>query len=323
LLKQILNPDLYHGESKQFNFFEGWYFKVADRFGKNVFAFIPGISKGRDEKYHHSFIQVLDGRDKSYNYFKGREDDFKYSKEKFEIEVLGNSFSEKGMTISIDNEEKSVCGVLEFEGILKWPSTKLSPGSMGYYNYLTFMECYSQVTAMDGNVKGSLKMDGEHIDFEGGRVYIEKNWGREFPRAWVWIQSNEFEGSRVAFTCSIGRVPLGSLTFSGFLAGLYIDGQFYEFTKMNRAKMHIEKSGRDLKVVFKRKNLELRVRTESNREDFILCRGPRDGEMIPLVEECLNGAVNLELIDLDRDKTIYSGRGIATGIEYSGDMTEE
>lgn len=320
MLKTVWNPDLYHGESKRFNFFEGWYFKVVDRLGKNVFAFIPGISKGRDEAYHHSFVQILDGRDRSYNYIKGSENDFKYSREKFEIEVFGNRFSEKQIDLNLDNGEKSVSGTLEFRDILKWPSTKLSPGSMGYYNYLTFMECYSQVTAMDGNVRGSLKVDGEQIDFDGGKVYIEKNWGREFPVAWVWIQSNSFEETGVSFTCSIGRVPLGPVNFSGFLAGLYLDGEFYEFTKMNRAKMDIEKNGRDMTIRFRRKNLELKVKTESELEDFILCRGPRDGEMTPLVKECLNGTVELELIDRNLDKIIYKGKGIATGIEYSGDV---
>jgi tocopherol cyclase len=319
-MKNILKPDLYHGQNKKTDFFEGWYFKVADKTGKAVFAFIPGISKARNPKYHHSFIQILDGTDRTYNYIRGQEKEFEYEENKFDITVFGNRFSESFMELDLDNGEKSVSGKLEFQNIKKWPEKKLRPGSMGYYNYLTFMECYSQVTVMDAEIKGSLKVDGRTIDFDGGKVYIEKNWGKEFPRSWIWVQSNSFKDREVSFTCSVGRVPLGPVTFSGFLVGLYIGKDFYEFTTMNRAKIEINRKERDVELKFKRKDLELVVSTESDLYDFILSMGPREGEMIPLVNECLNGKVKLKLIDKKKDKVIYEGKGDATGIEYGGEL---
>ncbi|MDS0524252.1 hypothetical protein NNC19_01090 [Clostridium sp. SHJSY1] len=46
---------------------------------------------------------------------------------------------------------------------------------MGFYNYLDFMECYSQVCAVDGYIRGKLYINEEEIDFTGGKVYVEKN----------------------------------------------------------------------------------------------------------------------------------------------------
>lgn len=45
----------------------------------------------------------------------------------------------------------------------------INPGSMGFYNYLKFMECYSQVCALDGDIIGALEIDNKVVDFTGGR----------------------------------------------------------------------------------------------------------------------------------------------------------
>lgn len=322
MLKSILNPDLYHGKRKRKNFFEGWYFKITDKSGKNTFAFIPGIYKGREARYNHSFIQIIDGKSKGYSYIKGSEQEFKYSESQFEIEVMGSRFSEQELELNISEENKTVAGVLKFKNIVKWESTKWNPGSMGYYNYLTFMQCYSQVTLMDAEIVGSLRIDGREIDFAGGKLYVEKNWGVEFPLSWIWIQSNSFSESKISFTCSIGRVPMLGGSFKGFLAGLYLKNTFYKFTTMNGAKLETNSysSGSEVKLKFTRKNLELKVHANSDERDFVLCNGPRDGAMIPLVKESLNGKVKLELKDLKSGKIIYSGIGNCAGMEFGGTM---
>ena len=43
---------------------------------------------------------------------------------------------------------------------------------------------------------GSLEINGAEISFEGGKGYIEKDWGRSMPSDWIWIQSNHFEDRR-------------------------------------------------------------------------------------------------------------------------------
>lgn len=68
----------------------------------------------------------------------------------------------------------------------------LSPGVMGPFRFAPFMECYHGVLSLDHSVDGTLEVDGERISYEGGRGYTEKDWGRSFPSAWVWVQSNDF-----------------------------------------------------------------------------------------------------------------------------------
>ncbi len=158
------------------------------------------------------------------------------------------------------------------------------------------------------------------IDFTGGKVYVEKNCGKSFPKSWIWVQSNSFDVEQISFTCSIGRVPFMFGSFSGFLVALNIGEKFYSFTTINKSTMKIKRGNSDVEIFFRRKNLELKVKTHSKKNMFMQCMGPKDGQMVPLVEENLKGEVELELRDIGTSKIIFSGKGKSTGIEYGGEM---
>lgn len=320
MFKQIRNPDLYHGAKKKIDFFEGWYFKICDKDNTNVFAFIPGISKGKSREHSHSFVQVLEGNNAAYSYIKYKENDFIFDENQFNIGVNGSTFSLEEISLDLIHKSKSIKGKLKFKNIKKWPDSLINPGSMGFYNYFWFMECYSQVCTVDGEIEGSLQVGKENIDFTGGKVYIEKNWGKAFPKSWIWIQSNSFKEEGVSFTCSIGRVPFIIGSFSGFLAALCVNDKWYPFTTINNSKMKIIMGENDVEILFRRKNLELEVKTISTKNKFMLCMGPKDGKMIPLVEENLKGEVYLELRDTKNLTILYKGTGKSTGIEYGGEM---
>ncbi len=320
MLKEIRNPNLYHGDKKKRNFFEGWYFKICDKYDDNVFAFISGIAKGKSNKDSHSFVQVLEGKYALYSYIKFNEDDFGFKKDHFHVCVKDNSFSLEEMKLNLIYKNKIIKGSLKFKNIKKWSDSLINPGSMGFYNYFWFMECYTQVCAQDGDIDGELQIGDEIIDFTGGKVYVEKNWGKSFPKSWIWVQSNSFDEERISFTCSIGRVPFMFGSFSGFLVALNIKDKFYSFTSINKSTMNIKRGDSDVEILFRRKNLELKVKTQSKKNMFMLCMGPKDGEMIPLVEENLKGEVELELRDIETSRIIYSGKGKSTGIEYGGEM---
>ncbi|GAA0176723.1 hypothetical protein SH2C18_00950 [Clostridium sediminicola] len=316
-----INPDVFHSSFKGNEFFEGWYFKIVSKDRKIVLAIIPGISRAEKEEDSHSFIQLLSGVKTEYSYIKYDLKEFTYTKNKFDICVDKNLFSLKGINININNRNKIIKGKLTFNEIKKWPDSVLNPGSMGFYNHLNFMECYSQVCALDGKIEGNLAVDGEEYNFNGGNVYIEKNWGRAFPESWIWIQTNSFKQRNAAFTCSTGKVPFFAGSFKGFLVALLIDNKFYKFTTINRSKMKIELLGNDMKLSFKRKNLLLTVITKTEKEKFMLCYGPKDGKMIPLVKESLCGEVKIELINEKKQELIFRDTGYCSGIEYGGEYS--
>lgn len=59
---------------------------------------------------------------------------------------------------------------MNFSNLYYWQDYLINPGIMGFYNYLNFMECYSQVCALDGGIYGYLKLNNKEIDFTDGKM---------------------------------------------------------------------------------------------------------------------------------------------------------
>jgi hypothetical protein len=320
VFKTIWNPDFYHGTRKKKDFFEGWYYKIVDRDCNFMFSFIPGVLKAKSIYQSESFLQVLDGKNNKSYYLKYGIDSFKAEKGAFNFSIGKNSFSLKELKLNHYDDELQMLGTLNFVDLIQWPDSKLSPGSMGFYNYLTFMECYSQVCALDGNIIGKLLINNQEIDFTGGKVYIEKNWGKNFPKSYIWLQSNHFSSPGISFTCSIARIPFKLFTFSGFLAAFVFENQVYKFTTMNRTKLTKEIDDQHITLNFINKQTKLIVETEYQDTNFIVCKGPNPGNMNTDVRESINGIIKIQLIDLHKEKILYSGTGECSGIELMGNL---
>lgn len=319
MLKQMMYPDLYH-KKVPWNLFEGWYFKITDP--RNALVFIPGIFHGDKKGMEaHGFIQVLDGRSVLYDYVFFPLDAFssKNSRNGFEVTIAENRFSPSGFHLDLDTALGRIVADIEFSHTLKWNNNSRSNRSMGFYNFIPFMECYSQVCLMDAEVCGSIHIDGQPISLSSAKGYVEKNWGRQFPYSWVWVQSNSFSTPGVSLSASIGHIPFPLGSFRGFLMGLQLGSDFHEFTSMNHSKLSIEQHQKDVVITASNPTHTLEIRTESQPDRFILCRGPKEGRMQPLVEETLTARVHIKLTDIRDRKVAYEGIGENAGIEYGGD----
>lgn len=321
-MKEIFNPNLYHGKHKNKNFFEGWYFKIVDKKNDCKLAIIPGISYGNNDDDHHSFIQVLNGKESNFNYLSYDINDFRYDNNKFRICINSNIFTLDSMNLSINYNNLSIHGNLIFKNLVKWPGSIINPGSMGFYNYLKFMECYSQVCSLNGSIVGSLSINGANVDFTGGKVYIEKNWGSSFPKSWLWIQSNSFKSRKASVTCSVGTIPFPIKDFTGFLIGVTLENEFYSFTTINNSKINIQNFGEDIALTATKKNLKLTLKTYTNPKDFVVLKAPNKGSMTSTVKETINAQVYMLLEDTKTNKKIFEDIGLSTGVEYGGNFFE-
>lgn len=317
MLKAIINPNLYHGRGKKRNFFEGWYFKLVSKDLLHSIAIIPGIFKGSCDKESHSFIQFLYGDNLDYNYIKYNSNLFNSNPHNLYITIKDSNFSLNGININLDEPSLCACGNIKFNNIFKWPDTLLNPGSMGFYNYLGFMQCFSQVCAMSMDLVGTLTINGESLDFTDGKGYIEKNWGKSFPLSWNWIQCSSFKKINASLSCSVGHIPFLGSSFRGFLIGVGFNKQFYKFTTMNKSKLTIKQNLSDITLNVCNSNYALEVKTVTSKNMYMLLNGPRNNEMIPLVEETLNGIVYVKL-SYESGDIIFEDEGRCAGIEYGG-----
>ncbi|MDR3594063.1 tocopherol cyclase family protein [Clostridium sp.] len=317
VIKAIRNPDIYHGNNKKSNFFEGWYFKIVQPRTGHTYCFIPGVFISSEEGYSHSFIQVLKGNENNFKYLRFKKDQFKASTFEFNLKVEESSFSLNQMTLNINQQYEKISGTLYFDNIIRWPDSIINPGSMGFYNYLGFMQCYSQVCAVDGIIRGKLSINDETVDFTGGKLYIEKNWGRSFPYSYIWVQGNSFEKGDGSVTCSIGHIPLPFRSFIGFLIGIYAKGRFYKFTTINKSTLSINCENEKIVLETYNKDYSLKIEAFYKQETFMDLYAPYDGNMIPIASETLHGNLKVTLYDKKRSCLIFNDNCSSAGIELS------
>ena len=321
-IKSLWTPEAYHGWGLRQRWFEGWYFKIVDGAGDAAMALIPGIFLGESPGEGHAFVQVLDGTRGTAEYNRYPLEDFHVSEDgPFWVQVGPNRFSLQSMELDLEGPAGRVRGSLKIGEIHPWPSTFLSPGVMGPFTFAPFMQCYHGVLSLDHGLSGSLDVGGEIFDFSGGRGYVERDWGRSFPSAWIWIQTNHFELPGISLMFSIANVPWVGRSFTGLIAALLLPGEFHPFTTYNGARIE------DLRVEEDRVNIRLRRRAHrleivADRPDGARLLSPEGRAMEARVVESMTGEVSVRLTRErgGAEETLYCGRGTRAGTEVVGDL---
>jgi len=320
-LRTIMNPAFYHGHGRKPPFFEGWYFKVVGASEEHRYAIIPGVSLGKDTHSQHAFIQVLDGRTGHATYHEYPTQEFWAAERSFDIRIGPNRFSANRIVLDLEGDGHTVRGELTFRGVTPWPVTLASPGIMGWYAWVPFMECYHGVVSLDHEVRGSLEVDGQDLDFSGGRGYIEKDWGPSFPSAWVWFQTNHFGLSGTSLTASIAIIPWIRTSFPGYIIGFWHGGRLYRFATYTGAKVaHLDIA--DERVVWAIQDGRHRLEVVATRAQGGLLHAPTTSDMSRRIAETLNATVDVKLSRLERggSTTLFEGTGRHAGLEAVGDL---
>jgi len=312
--RALFNSDLYHGWNAKKNFFEGWYYKCVNADATEAIAIIPGVAMdGSGEK--QAFIQVLDGLRLTADYVKFPFSSFKASKTSFEVEIENNAFARNKLKLDLPKLK----GELKFQNQVPWPSSVLSPGIMGPFSFVPFMECYHGILSLDHSIEGSLEIDGRTVDFTGGRGYMEKDWGSSFPSAYFWMQSNHFSTPGISVKASVAKIPWLGSSFVGFIAGVYFNNQLIQFTTYNRTKLtRSAATEKEVKLTFKNKRYKLIIK--ALRNDATELASPIGGFMDGRIKESMTSEIQVKLYE--KGKLIFDDVGKNTGLEVAGDIKE-
>lgn len=312
MIRKIFNPELFQGSLRRHNYFEGWYFKLIDREMAGAIAVIPGVSLGvrGDPNGSHAFVQVITGsRTRYYSYPLAS---FSADGRQFHVQIGGNSFSRDGIRLELDGPDGSIAGELHFSDVLPFPKSPLSPGIMGPYGFVPGMECYHGIVNIRHMIAGSLMMDGRELCLDGGSGYVEKDWGRSFPSAWIWLQAGHFGGDET-FLFSVADIPFGTGSFKGFFAFLYSGGVLQRFATYTGAKLAelYEADGVTHAVILGRGcKLEIAARPGPRG----LLKAPKNGLMDRLIEETIQAEVEVRLTG-DDGVSVFRGKSPCAGME--------
>jgi tocopherol cyclase len=315
-IRSIFHPEQFQGWNRNRSYFEGWYFKIVNEDETKAFAIIPGIAIDEKGK-RQAFVQVLDGKKRTASYHKFEFSSFTPATDRFEVTIQDNYFSEKRIKINLPE----LSGELLFSGNVPWPNPWYSPGIMGPYSFLPLMECYHGIVSMDHMISGSLVSEGEILNFDRGRGYIEKDWGKSFPSAYVWLQTNHFSQPGISLKTSVAKIPYLGYSFVGFITGIWLGDRLIQFTTYNQSSLR--KSVIDaekLELVMQNKNYLLEIRTL--REPSTALASPILGLMDGRIEESMNAQIEVNLTDRKTGKTILNDVGRNAGLEVAGKIKE-
>lgn len=315
-ISALFHPEQYHGWNKTRKFFEGWYYKIIDQSENHAFAFIPGIAMD-ENGVQQSFIQILDGKNLTAEYHKFEANQFIPKEGKFEVTVADSFFSKSKIQLNLP----SVKGELQFKNQVPWPSSWYSPGIMGPFSFVPFMQCYHGILSMDHSIHGSLNINGKDIDFTNGRGYMEKDWGRSFPSGYIWMQSNHFSEAGISLKASVAKIPWMGTSFVGFIAGVWLKDHLIEFTTYNFTRLR-KSFANEKQVDLVMENGKHRLEIKAHREAATQLASPISGFMDGRIEESMTARIEVILTNKKTGKILLEDTGRNAGLEVAGKVEE-
>lgn len=319
-IRGVRHPEAFHGAGKVTNFFEGWYIKIVNSDESERWAVIPGIFIGlksaEGQTRSQAFVQVLDGSTGRSWFHEFPIEDFSADTKSFSVSVGDNHFDSNGVTLNLPQLK----GRLTYSTpVDPWPVTISSPGIMGWYGLVPFMECFHGIVSMGHKLSGVMSVEGNNRVFDGGRGYIEKDWGKAFPAGYVWMQSNHFtQNADASFVGSVAIIPWLGSAFRGYIIGLRHNGKLHKWTTYNRSK-EISLKIDDTHVSWELKGPSGRLEIKAERKAGGLLHAPLRTAMYQRVEETMLSTIHISHFNRNGE-LIFKDDGSCAAMEVFGDL---
>lgn len=295
-------------------YFEGWYFKCATE--KETLAVIVGSTQGIQST---AFIQVLSSKDLKSYYMTYDIASYFYRKDPFHIQIEENVFTSTYMKLSIREKNLILEGKVKFKSLTPLPCKVWKRGLMGPFAYLPFMECYHDVLSMHHTIGGKICLNDTVYNLNGGKGYIERDWGNSFPSDYIWIQCNHFRQESLSFMLAIAKIPFLGESFTGILCVLSIKGRTRLFTTyMGTSLQYFKDQEKALYITLKQGKECIQVKV--NKKEGSILKAPNKGAMLREINEALGSSMELNIFYDDELKV--SEQGVNVGLETVGNLKE-
>lgn len=252
-------------KSMKKNHFQGYYFKHSTE--DLSISFIVGEAGGL------SFIQAVTN-DKSYNF------NFKEIQIGEKILIGENIFSTKGIKIRLPN----INGDIEYGSL-----TPINYNILGPFALIP-MECKHFIISMSHNLKGKMNIERKEIDFSKGRGYIEGDYGKSFPKRYVWLHSNMFKKD-ISVMAAIATVPIFKSKIMGCIAIVNYNSKEYRFATYLGAE--IAEYG-NKKIILRQGKYTLEIEIIANEGHKLY--SPKNGSMTDIIRESNSSKGNFRLV---------------------------
>lgn len=316
----VYRPARYHGKSGRPPFFERWYYKIVDRHQRERVAVMPGVLIGLKESF--AFIQIMDGSRGKTETKHYPLHDCRTKGGRFEVVIGASLFTDRLFSLNVLGRD-FIKGELMLRGIQPWPVRWHSPGAMGPFSFLPFMPRYHAVLSMDHELEGNLILGGRETDFTGGRGYMEKEWGRAFPQAWIRMQSNHFGPAGTSFTLSLTKAPWIRRPFRNLIAALLHEGKWIPFTTYQGGHvLDLRIQSDHMMMVLRQGPWDLEIMAERSEGGGLTV--PQAENVTEPAQKYLNGEIHLRLSRKRgrKKEPVFEGTGSCAVVETGGEEKE-
>jgi hypothetical protein len=256
------------------------------------------------------------------NFFRGRY--YKHQNGKHSLSVIiGETNTEKFVQV-ITNKEvfqyKSHKGCLvSSQGIqLNYPEIKgtihygrlhpLSTHIMGPFHFLP-MQCNHEVVSMKHALSGSLRVRGKAINFSDGNGYIEGDYGRSFPKNYLWIQCNDFD-DELSIMVSIAHIPFLGFHFTGCICAILYKGKEYRLSTYKGVKVQLVTKEH---IILSQGHYYLDIHMKPTNEQPL--RSPKKGQMVDVIHESISCQAHFHF--RKGKKTVFDANSMNCSYEYN------
>lgn len=149
---------------------------------------------------------------------------------------------------------------------------------MGPFHFLP-MQCNHEVISMRHTLQGSFTVQGKKIDLNDGLGYIEGDYGRSFPKEYLWLHCNDFSED-LSIMVSVADIPFCGTHFTGCICAITYKGKEYRLATYYGVRIHVANENQ---ILLTQGNYRLDIRI-SNGNSYPL-RSPKDGKMISTIHE--------------------------------------
>lgn len=280
------------------NGFEGWYVRFTDpQHALNTSLIFAHTT---DETDPHAFIQVFDGVKKVNTYHRFDAHAFRFQNDV--VHIGKNRLSMQDVYLEVPE--------LTLKATFKKPVFNREKSAMGLLEKLP-LETFQEVVIMGAQFTGTLTSQGRSKSITG-KTYMEKTYGKKFPRTWFWVQANHFS-KRLYLSMSGGHVPTLKFRPFGFFVLLYTTTKSYRFATYNLSKIDIQETEGSYIFTVRKRALSLSV-TVTHHTPTVLV-GPTDGgKMVLDVLESIDAHVHIRLSH--KNRLIVEAESPYGGFEY-------
>jgi hypothetical protein len=269
--------------------FEGFYCKVAKPDGTTI-AVICGFARTKEKSY--AFIQI-GSHFCATKYFEYPIDSLNINKEGFSFSIEQHQISMQGISI-----RETDCEInLTFDNFIAWKRTLLKPSIMGALTYVPFVECKHDIVGPHFNASGTVKIEEQIIHFTSDAGYIDRNWGKSFPKKYCWGHLSGFSDDSISIQFAKGSPKWLWLTIPVHIGFLYINGEITTFKSWRGAKIQITNT-EDLSVCLR--NLKYEVQLLFTRDKKFQLKAPDHGNIEEEIMEYAGNPTRVKIFKRNR-----------------------